>query len=75
MRVIAFKEAGVRVGNAHEDDGIGLVLADSEDEVGEFGRGVAEAGGFLGGGKALDRGVVDRLGRFFVESKEAENDF
>lgn len=75
MRVITFKEAGVRVGDAHEDDGIGLVLADSEDEVGEFGRDVAEASGFLGGGEALNCGVVDRLGRFFVESEEIEDDF
>ena len=75
MRVITLEEAGVRVGDAHEDDGVGLVLTDSEDNVRELGRDVAEAGGFLGGGEALNCGVVDRLGRFFVESEETEDDF
>lgn len=72
--VRAFEEPGVWVSDAHEDNGIWLVAADSEDEVGEFGRDIAEAGVGLGFREALDGGVVNRLRWFFVESEETEDD-
>lgn len=72
--VRAFEESGARVGDAHENDGIGLVAADGEDEVGEFGRDIAEAGVGLGFREALDGGVVNRLRRLFVEGEETEDD-
>jgi len=72
--VRAFEEPGARVGDAHENDGIGLVAADGEDEVGEFGRDIAEAGVGLGFRETLDGGVVNRLRWLFVEGEETEND-
>lgn len=71
--VRAFEEPGVGVSDAHENDGIGLVAADGEDEVGEFGRDIAEAGVGLGFRETLDGGVVNRLRWLFVEGEEAED--
>lgn len=69
-----FEETGVGVGDAHEDDGIRLVAADSEDKVGKFRRNVGGASFGLGSGEAFDSGVVNRLRRFFVEGEEIEDD-
>lgn len=69
-----FEEAGVGVGSTEIDDGIGLVAADGEDKVGETGGDIAAACCSLGLGEALDGGVVDFFGRFFVEGDEIEED-
>lgn len=72
--VRTFKEAGVGVGDAHENDGIRLVAADSEDEVGKFRWNVGGASFDLSGGEALNGGIINRFRRFFVEGEEVEDD-